>query len=154
MPRITAATLLTLLLVAGQHAAAQTATVVNLSCDGTKRMVGDDKRNPVTGLGLVVNLVDQTVTGFGIVAHIEHADAARITFGGEGPALPRKVGGGHLTDGTISLSGELDRVTGALSVETSTAFAYNKTAPDVDFFNLVARSRTACSEKGQRTGIT
>jgi hypothetical protein len=63
-------------------------------------------------MGLVVNLADQTVIGFGTVAHIDRADAASISFGGEGPAT--------LRTGTIYVWGEIDRVTGATWAETIT----------------------------------
>jgi hypothetical protein len=56
---------------------------------------------------LVINFGDQTITGFRIVTRIEHADAARISFHGSGP--------GPASGERVIISGEIDRVTGALS---------------------------------------
>ena len=66
----------------GRHAAAQTATVIYLSCDGTMQQDTADAREQVTKWGLVVNLAEQTVVGFGIAAHIDQVDASSIAFSG------------------------------------------------------------------------
>lgn len=92
---------------------AQTATVINLSCDGTIRHDTADTREQVAKLGLVVNLVDQTVIGFGTVGRIYQVDASSIAFDGEGPIVYRGINAG-----TLSISGMIDRVTGTASATT------------------------------------
>jgi hypothetical protein len=73
MRRIAATRLLALTPVAGQPAAAQTASVIYLSCAGTvTEKTG--KSEPVANIGLVINLAEHTVTGFSYVAHIDSAD--------------------------------------------------------------------------------
>jgi len=110
------ATALLQLLLGGQLANAAEATVITLSCDGTAKIVGDDetgKPEPIKKMGLVVNLAEHTVSGFpGIVAHIDSVDATSILFSGEGPVMYR----GQPTTGlgTVSVEGQIDRVTGAV----------------------------------------
>jgi hypothetical protein len=102
MRRIAATSLLALTLMAGQPAAAQTASVIYLSCAGT--MTGKTgKSERVANLGLVINLAERTVTGFSsdFVAHIDRTDDVSISFSGAGSSA--------------HLSGEMDRVTGATS---------------------------------------
>jgi hypothetical protein len=112
MRQITAATLLGLLLMVGRHAAAQPAAmIISLKCDGTIQHPWTGAREPFA-VGLVINLAERTVLGFGIVAHIRRIDASSISFNGQGPSIE----GGMLL-GTITVSGELDRITGALSGE-------------------------------------
>jgi hypothetical protein len=55
----------------GRHAAAQTATVIYLSCDGTMQIGTADTREPASKVGLIINLTEQTVTAFGVVSRIE-----------------------------------------------------------------------------------
>jgi hypothetical protein len=64
-----AAAPLALLMMVGQHADAQTPTIINLSCDGTVKN-GTADAEPVNKMGLVVNLAERTVLGFGIVAEV------------------------------------------------------------------------------------
>jgi hypothetical protein len=102
MRRVAATSLLALTLMAGQPAAAQTASAIYLSCAGT--VTGKTgKSEPVANLGLAINLAEHTVSGFsyGVVAHIDSADDVSISFSGAGS--------------TSYLSGEIDRVTGATS---------------------------------------
>jgi hypothetical protein len=87
MRQIATTTLLNLLLMA--EAAAQTPTVILLSCDGTMQQDTADIREQVTKWGLVINLAERTVVGFGIAAHIDQADASSIEFSGEGPIVDR-----------------------------------------------------------------
>jgi hypothetical protein len=75
----------------GQSVAAQTPTVIYLSCDGTMQQDTADTREQVTRWGLVVNLAEQTVVGFGIAAHIDQTDASSIAFSGEGPIVESRV---------------------------------------------------------------
>jgi hypothetical protein len=126
----------TLLGLLAQPATAQTPTVINLSCDGTSQIMGSPSasREPVTKVGLVVNLVDRTVTGLGAVARIDRADAASVSFTGQGPLV---VGGSRT--GTLSLSGELDRVTGALSAMASTVSAFDNKVVGTLNYELVCK---------------
>ncbi len=103
-----AAPLLPLLLIAGQPAAAQTAAVINLSCDGTvKNGAGDTE--PVRKMGLVVNLAQHTLVGFVPLARITRLDDVNVDFSGEtGAAL----------GGSSSVTGGIDRVTGATWINT------------------------------------
>jgi len=105
-------------MLAGHYAQATEATVITLSCDGTSQLMGASTNTPepANKVGLVVNLADNTVTGFGVVACIDRTDAASISFSGEGPL---SLHGARF--GTISLTGEMDRVTGAVSVLTGTS---------------------------------
>jgi hypothetical protein len=103
---ITAAPLLVLMLIAGQPAAAQTATVINLSCDGT---VKNGDTEPVRKMGLVVNLAQHTVVGFVPLAHITRLDDVNVDFGGET---------GTPLGGSSSVHGGIDRVTGATWIST------------------------------------
>src|SRR5689334_23726271 len=77
-------------LLLGLPAAAQTPTVITLSCDGTMQEDTADTREQVTKLGLVINFAEQAIVGFGIAAHIDLLDASSIEFSGEGLL----VGGG------------------------------------------------------------
>jgi hypothetical protein len=108
-----ATTLLALPLLGGQPVAAQTAMVITLSCDGTMQRDTADTREQVTKLGLIINLAEQTVVGFGIAAHIDEVDASSITFSGEGP-IDR---GSQVA--TLSALGAIDRVTGIVSATTT-----------------------------------
>jgi hypothetical protein len=73
-----------------------------------------DAREQVTKWGLVVNLAEQTVVGFGIAAHIDQVDASSIAFSGEGPIVDR---GSKI--GTLFAEGAIDRVTGIVSATTT-----------------------------------
>lgn len=57
---------------------------ITLSCDGTTKayLKSEESINPVTKMGVVVNLAERTVSFDGHVAHIDHVDAAVIYFGG------------------------------------------------------------------------
>ena len=109
--KITVAALLALLLTTRNPQAAEPAVVITLSCDGTvtKSLAGGEKHpkhakpEPIK-MGVVVNIAEQTVSGFDIVAHIENIDAAHISFGGESKPSAE----------SISVRGEIDRVTGAV----------------------------------------
>lgn len=125
LPRLLASTPLLALaaLIVASSVNAQTAapTIITLSCDGkvVDARASDPKPEPISKMGLVVNLPDQSVAGFGgIVAHIDRTDAAGISFSGTGPLGVPSAKGGQV--GTITVMGELDRVTGAVSATTLT----------------------------------
>ena len=113
----------------GQPAAAQTPKVIYLSCDGTKQQDPADTRVQVTKLGLVINLAEQTVVGFGIAAHIDLLDASSIEFSGEGPIVDR---GSKI--GTISALGAIDRVTGIVSATTTMSERSQKTVTGTSYY--------------------
>jgi hypothetical protein len=94
--------------------AAQTLSVIYLSCDGTMQQDTADTREQVTKLGLVINLTEHTVVGFGIAARIDQIDASSIEFSGEGPIVD---GGSNI--GTLFAEGAIDRVAGIVSATTT-----------------------------------
>ena len=61
-------------------AQAEEPTVTTLSCDGTTKVYvkREENINPVTKMGVVVNLAERTVSFDSHVAHIDHVDAAVI----------------------------------------------------------------------------
>jgi hypothetical protein len=72
-------------LLALQLPGAETA-ILTLPCDGTMTNLAwpsDHKPEPVTSMGLVVNLYESTVTGFAFPARIHKSDATRVEFRGE-----------------------------------------------------------------------
>jgi len=80
---IALSTLLTM--ICFSSAQAEEPTVITLSCDGTTKVYvkSDESINPVTKMGVVVNLAERTVLFDGRVAHIDHVDAGTIFFGGD-----------------------------------------------------------------------
>ena len=78
--------LCTLLTMIGLSLAqAEEPTVITLSCDGTTKayVKSEESINPVTKMGVVVNLAERAVSFDGHVARIDHVDAAVIYFGGD-----------------------------------------------------------------------
>ena len=55
------------------------------------------------------------MSGFGIVARIESVDAANVSFSGDGDLLLHGRSAGQ-----IRVAGDIDRLTGALSVTATT----------------------------------
>jgi hypothetical protein len=100
------------LLIAADVQAAEP-TVITLSCDGTVRTdVGKDKgpREAISKVGVVVNLVEHTVSFTGFVAQIDYADIAVIEFSRNDPKT--------LKGFNSTTSGYIDRVTGAMNATT------------------------------------
>jgi len=66
-------------------AQAEEPMAITLSCDGTTKayLKSEESINPVTKMGVVVNLAERTVSFDGHVAHIDHVNAAVIYFGGD-----------------------------------------------------------------------
>jgi hypothetical protein len=114
--RIAAATLLVPLLVPGQHARAAEPKVITLSCDGTftDTTYRDANPEPMKNMGVVVNLDARTVSFMGYVARIKDVDEANISFGGS------QIGE-HKEDYRISITGDIDRVTGHMIATTTTS---------------------------------
>ena len=73
-----------LTMISFSSAQAEEPTVITLSCDGTTKayVKSEESINPVTKMGVVVNLVERTVSFDGHISHIDHVDAAVIYFGG------------------------------------------------------------------------
>jgi hypothetical protein len=117
MHRITAATLLALLLITGQHAYAAETKVITMSCDGTFLLdTGkQEKREPINKVGVVVNLDEQAVSFDGYRARIMEVDEANINFGGTPTQRIEDI-----------ITGDIDRVTGHLIV---TLFISTRTKP-------------------------
>ena len=64
----------------------------------------DTKPESVTKMGVLVNLREGTVLGFGHTARIKSSDAASVDFGGEGSDW--------------SVQGTIDRITGSVEATT------------------------------------
>jgi hypothetical protein len=97
---------LTLFLLATPALAVQR-SVINLSCDG-ELITGEDQREPVKKVGIIVNFTQHTVSGFPVIGRIDNVSDAMIEFSGS------------KTDalGISSIIGTIDRVTGAAQVWT------------------------------------
>lgn len=105
------ATMLALVL-ASCYAQATEATVISVSRDGTIASGGRDEKQSVQVMGSVVNFADYTVSGFYVVAHIDRADDASVSFSGESSAP---------LGGSCAVRGDIDRVTGAVWAKTTLA---------------------------------
>jgi hypothetical protein len=83
--------------------------VVTMSCNGTRKTMTDGnwgEPEPISELGVVVNVAEGTVSFTGYVAHIESDDAAAvISFESEDPSI---LAAGDIDRGT----GEMTAVTG------------------------------------------
>ena len=102
------------LLFATGYAQAAEPTIITLSCDGTVRTdVLKDKgqREAISKVGVVVNLVERTVSFTGYVGEIDNADAAVIQFSGNKTKTLQGV--------NSDTGGFIDRVTGAMNATTS-----------------------------------
>ena len=116
--------LLTLLLMAGQHALAADPMVITLSCNGTRTDTSstslpiDREPKPVEKMGVVANFNERTVSFMGFVAPISSDDAASVNFDGEqlGPVAQIASKAGYAT----RIDGYLDRVTGHMIADIST----------------------------------
>jgi hypothetical protein len=87
-------------------AQAEEPIVTTLSCDGTTKVYvkREESINPVTKMGVVVNLAERIVSFDGLAAHIDHVDAAVIYFGG---------------DSVKDTTGYIDGKTGAMTAITN-----------------------------------
>jgi hypothetical protein len=120
------AVLAALLLMAGDHARAENEPkAITLACDGTMTtMEADSKPEPANRMGVVVNLVENTVSFGAYVVKIDAVGAANITFSGESKVQLSGVLGKPAV--TVSIMGDLDRVTGHLTAtQFSPAMTFN-----------------------------
>ena len=94
-------------------AQAEEPTAITLSCDGTTKayVKSEESINPVTKMGVIVNLAERTVSFDGHVAHIDHVDAAVIYFGGN-----------NVTDAT----GYIDGKTGVMTATNMDGHKYSE----------------------------
>jgi hypothetical protein len=103
-------------LLAWNCAQAAESTTIMLACDGkvTNLKTPDAKPDPVNKLGVVVNFAEHNVSFAGYVVPITSADAANVSF--EGEVQSRSLG----ITLSVSVSGTVDRVTGAFDATTLT----------------------------------
>jgi hypothetical protein len=76
------------LLLLGHGVQAAETVILTLSCDGTATNMmsnSDNKPEPITKMGLLVNFPERTVTGFTYPAHFDDkwSDAVRLAFSGK-----------------------------------------------------------------------
>ena len=113
--KIAALTLLPFVLGGHARAAESEGKVITLSCDGTlARAYGANQsasQEQLQKTGAVVNLDEQTVFFLGYVVPIESIDEASIKFGAR-----QTVDFGFV----ISITGQIDRVSGRMDVTTVT----------------------------------
>ena len=83
--------------------------VITLTCDGSVT-AGTGRAEQISKMGMVVNFAEQTVAFGGHVVGINRVDAANVSFSGH----PVSSWAGISI--TISIDGNVDRVTGALHV--------------------------------------
>ena len=96
-------------------AGAQQPTSITLSCSGTSKLMtapDDTKPDPITNVGMIVNLSERTVTFESYRVPIERADSTMVLFHG---AQAMSYAGTKLKP--VTVDGSVDRVTGAASVE-------------------------------------
>src|SRR5271163_1320783 len=113
MSKIT--TVILLALAGIRYAQAAEATVITLSCDGTLRESGArvGKAKPVKNMGVIANLAEKVVSFSSYGVHIDDVTAADITFSGE---TTTQFGGAAGIK--ITVVGDIDRVTGAMTATT------------------------------------
>ncbi len=111
--RIAAFGLFTALPLSFAHA--QQPNLITLSCNGTSKSAtaaADVKPDPITNLGIIVNMADRTVTLMDYVTPITGFTATTVRFSGrQGPV----VSGVKLNPFTID--GSIDRVTGHAEID-------------------------------------
>jgi hypothetical protein len=79
--------------------------VIALACDGMAT-TGSGRTEHVSRMGVIVDFAEKTVAFAGNVVAISRVDAANVSFSGHSSLEDTKT--------TISLDGNVDRVTGAL----------------------------------------
>ncbi len=98
--------------------------IITMSCDGkmVNARTSDATPEPISKLGVVVNLSEKTVSFAGYKARIDNIDAANISFSGERQLY------GRIPIAGVSVAGNLDRVTGAMQAtifSTATTFTWD-----------------------------
>ena len=105
------------------------AQALTLACEG-KMNTGGDNWEPVHNMGIVVDLTAGTVSGFGgVVAPVDRLDAASVSFNGTGN-VPSGFQG--LPPLRVTVWGDIDRVTGAVTATQSSVSSLNtENCPDI-----------------------
>ncbi len=96
-------------LVAWPDACAADSTVITLSCDGTTTSLPSEKQDPVTKVGVVVNLAQRDISFAGYTIPITKMDTTTIGFEGDLKRVDFELAL------NTSVAGHVDRVTGAFS---------------------------------------
>jgi hypothetical protein len=90
---------------------AQQPTSITLSCSGTSKLTAtaaaDLKPDPITNLGIIVNLADRTATFLDYVVPITGYSATLVSFSGRQTPVSFGVKGKQ-----FEIDGSIDRVTG------------------------------------------
>ena len=103
---------------ATQRIEATEATVIDFSCEGKITSALSEKPEPTHNVGLVVNLVEKTVSFAGYVAPFNKVDAANIYFSG---TSADRYGI------SVTVAGNVDRVTGAVDATIASTAGSAKT---------------------------
>jgi hypothetical protein len=92
---------------------AQQLPTMTLACNGTSKLmvVSDEKPEPITNVGIIVNFADRSVTFNSYRIPIERADSTMVLFHGQ---QAMSYAGTNLKP--VMVDGSIDRVTGAASV--------------------------------------
>jgi hypothetical protein len=114
------ATLASFFLLANQYAHAAEPKVIAFSCLGEVKIITPGTVSatpePIDKLSLIVNFAKKTVSFAGNVARINKVDAGNVSFSDE-----RKPKRQDLSLVPISISGDIDRVTGVAHATTYSA---------------------------------
>jgi hypothetical protein len=93
--------------------AQQQGSTITLSCNGAGKLTAtaaqDAKPDPITNLGVIVNLANRTVTLMGYVLPITTVNSTQVGFNGEQNRGMKGL--------SYSVSGVIDRVTGQTEVD-------------------------------------
>jgi hypothetical protein len=96
--------------------AQQQGSAITLSCNGTSKLTAtaaaDLKPDPITNLGIIVNVADRTVTFMDYVTPITGVTATLVSFRGQ--QAPVVVG---VKAKPFTIDGSIDRVTGYASID-------------------------------------
>ena len=94
---------------------AQQPSTITLSCNGTSKLTATAAANtnpdPISGLGIIVNAADRTVTFANYVVTVTGINATLVSFNGRQPS-PLGIKGGEFT-----IDGSIDRVTGYTAID-------------------------------------
>jgi hypothetical protein len=112
-------------LLSGCGAQAAETAVLTLSCGGTVNVIGDDKPERVTNMGLLVNLPEGTITGFAHVARVTIIGEVDVDFSG--------------ASGGWSMYGSLDRITGRMTAYTASRDSKTGVLMDERQWNLICK---------------
>jgi hypothetical protein len=96
--------------------AQQQSSTITLSCNGTSKLTAtsaaDLKPDPITNLGIIVNVADRRATLMDYVTPITGVSATLVSFSGQQTPVAFGVKGKPFT-----IDGSIDRVTGYASID-------------------------------------